>query len=95
MRLNHLYVNQQCVIYKFQCDLCDSSYVGYTLREMHQRLAVQVFRNNAVFVNQSVCQWKKTVHFFPPRVAATPWRGPIPKVSLNCVACLVFFTEII
>ena len=25
-------VNQQRVIYKFQCDLCDASYVGYTLR---------------------------------------------------------------
>ena len=23
-------VNQQCVIYSFQCDLCDAGYVGYT-----------------------------------------------------------------
>ena len=23
-------VNQQCVIYSFQCDLCDACYVGYT-----------------------------------------------------------------
>ena len=29
-------VNQQCVVYKFQCDLCDASYVGYTLRHLHQ-----------------------------------------------------------
>ena len=32
-------VNQQCVVYKFQCDLCDASYVGYTLRHLHQRAA--------------------------------------------------------
>ena len=23
-------VNQQCVVYDFQCDLCDAGYVGYT-----------------------------------------------------------------
>ena len=31
-------VNQQCVVYRFQCDLCDASYVGYTLRHSHQRV---------------------------------------------------------
>ena len=31
-------VNQQCVVCKFQCDLCDASYVGYTLRHLHQRV---------------------------------------------------------
>ena len=31
-------VNQQCVVYRFQCDLCDASYVGYTLRHLHQRV---------------------------------------------------------
>ena len=30
--------NQHCVVYKFQCDLCDASYVGYTLRHLHQRV---------------------------------------------------------
>ena len=31
-------VNQQCVIYSFTCDLCDSDYVGYTARHFHQRI---------------------------------------------------------
>ena len=31
-------VNNQCVVYKFQCDLCDSDYVGYTTRHLHQRI---------------------------------------------------------
>ena len=30
-------VNQHCVVYKSQCDLYDASYVGYTLRHLHQR----------------------------------------------------------
>ena len=37
-------VNQhECVVYKFQCDSCDSNYVGYTARHLHQRTLV--FRN--------------------------------------------------
>ena len=30
-------INQQRVGYKFHFDLCDASYVGYTLRHLHQR----------------------------------------------------------
>lgn len=30
-------VNQQCVVYSFMCDLCDSGYVGYTAQHLHQR----------------------------------------------------------
>ena len=29
-------VNQQCLVYKFQCDLCDAGYVGFTRRHLHQ-----------------------------------------------------------
>ena len=28
-------VNNQCVVYKFECDLCDADYVGYTTRHLH------------------------------------------------------------
>ena len=31
-------VNQQCVVYNYQCDLCDAEYVGYTSRHLHQRI---------------------------------------------------------
>ena len=31
-------VNNQCVVYKCQCDLCDTDYVGYTTRHLHQRI---------------------------------------------------------
>jgi len=28
-------VNQQCLVYKFQCDLCDAGYVDFTRRHLH------------------------------------------------------------
>ena len=31
-------VNQQNVVYSFQCDLCDADYVGFTIRHLYQRV---------------------------------------------------------
>ena len=31
-------VNQQCVVYEFQCNSCDSNYIGYTSRPLHLRI---------------------------------------------------------
>ena len=31
-------VNQQCVVYSFQCDQCDTGYVGYTRGHLHNRV---------------------------------------------------------
>ena len=31
-------VNQQCLVYKFKCDLCDAGYVGFTHCHLHQRV---------------------------------------------------------
>ena len=31
-------VNQQCLVCKFECDLCDAGYVGYAARHVHQRI---------------------------------------------------------
>ena len=31
-------VNQQCIVYKFQCNLCDAGYVGYTCGHLHERV---------------------------------------------------------
>ena len=29
-------INQQSVVYEFRCDLCDTNYIGYTCRHLHQ-----------------------------------------------------------
>ena len=36
-------VNTQCVVYLFQCDLCDANYVGFTARHLHQRISGHPF----------------------------------------------------
>ena len=41
-------VNQEHVIYKFQCDLCDASYVGYTLRYLHQCVAEHTKQSSSI-----------------------------------------------
>ena len=32
-----LLANQQCAVYEFQCNSCDSNYIGYTSRHLHLR----------------------------------------------------------
>ena len=31
-------IKQQSVVYEFTCDLCDTNYIGYTCRHLHQRV---------------------------------------------------------
>ena len=44
--INPTIVNQQCVVYSFACDLCDSDYVGFTARHLHQRVVEH--KNSAI-----------------------------------------------
>ena len=41
-------VNQNCVVYKYQCDLCDASYVGFTLRHLHQRVVEHKYQSSSI-----------------------------------------------
>ena len=41
-------VNQQCVVYGFQCDLCDVGYVGYTRGHLHNRVKGHKQQSSAI-----------------------------------------------
>ena len=41
-------VNQQCVVYGFQCDLCDAGYVGYTRAHLHNRVKGHKQQSSAI-----------------------------------------------
>ena len=51
--INPPIINQQCVVYLFSCDLCDTDYVGYTARHLHQRIVEH--KNSATGKHGSAC----------------------------------------
>ena len=54
-------VNQQCLVYKFQCDLCDAGYVGFTRRHLHKR--VEEHKNSS----SSIGKHFRDKHFLAPK----------------------------
>jgi len=54
-------VNQQCVVYKFQCNLCDAGYVGYARGHLHER----VYRHKQIW--SSICK-----HYFSEHNSNVP-----------------------
>ena len=41
-------VNRQRVVYKFKCDLCDASYIGYTMRHLHERAEEHKYNQSSI-----------------------------------------------
>ena len=41
-------VTEQCVVYNFQCDLCDGGYVGYTRGHLHNRVKGHKQQSSAI-----------------------------------------------
>ena len=41
-------INEQCIVYNFQCDLCDASYVGYTPGHLHNRVKGHKQQSSAI-----------------------------------------------
>ena len=41
--------NQQCVVYKFKCNLCDAGYVGYTRGHLHERVDGQKRKSSSIY----------------------------------------------
>ena len=41
-------ITEQCVVYNFQCDLCDAGYVGYTCGHLHNRVKGHKQQSSAI-----------------------------------------------
>ena len=41
-------VNEQCIVYNFQCDLCDAGYVGYTRGHLQNRVKGHKQQSSAI-----------------------------------------------
>ena len=70
-------VTQQCVVYLFKCDLCDSGYVGYTKGHLHVR--VEGHRQKA----SSICKHYYKEHFWG--FGKYPSGGPLTMSSSHHV----------
>ena len=42
-------VNQQCLVYKFQCNLCDAGYVGNTCSHFHERVNGHKQKSSSIY----------------------------------------------
>ena len=42
-------VNQQCVVYKFKCNLCDAGYVGYTRGHLHEHVDGHKRKSSSIY----------------------------------------------
>ena len=75
-------VNQQCVVYGFQCDLCDAGYVGYTRGHLHNRVKGHKQQSSAI------AKHYKNVHGTIPQGLLE--RFKVVKKCKNKFDCLVY-----
>ena len=75
-------INQQCVVYKFQCDLCDEGYIGYTRGHLHNRVKGHKQQSSAI------ARHYKNAHGTIPRDLLK--RFEVLKKCKNKFDCLVF-----
>ena len=75
-------VNRQCVVYGFQCDLCDAGYVGYTRGHLHNRVKEHKQQSSAI------AKHYKNVHGTMPQGLLE--RFKVLKKCKNKFDCLVY-----
>ena len=75
-------VNEQCVVYNFQCDLCDAGYVGYTREHLHNRVKGHKQQSSAI------AKHYKNVHGTIPQDLLK--RFEVLKKCRNKFDCLVY-----
>ena len=75
-------VNQQCVVYSFQWDLCDAGYVGYIRGHLHNREKRHEHQSSAI------AKHHKNVHGTIPQGLVK--RSEVLKKRRNKFDCFVY-----
>ena len=79
-------VNQQCLVYKFECDLCGARYVGFTRRHLHQR--VEEHKNSS----SSICKHFGDKHSLAPKDLTKNFSVLMKcRDKFDCLVCEMFF----
>ena len=76
-------LNQQCVVYGFQCDLYDAGYVGYTSGHLHNRVKGHKQQSCAI------AKHYKNMHGTMPLLGLLK-RFKVLKKCRNKLDCLVY-----
>ena len=76
-------VNQQCVVYSFTCDLCDSKYVGFTVRHLNQRIAEH--KNSAIAKHFSTAHGDTSLLKESQFRILKKCQGKLVKIWLSCL----------
>ena len=79
-------VNQQCLVYKFKCDLCDAGYVGLTRRHLHQR--IEEHKNSS----SSIGKHLRDKHYLVPKDLTKNFSDLMKCTSkFDCLVYEMFF----
>ena len=80
-------MNQQCLVSKFQCDLCDAAdYVGFTRRHLHQR--VEQHKNSS----SSIRKHFRDKHSLAPKDLTQNFSVLTRRTNkFDCLICEMFF----
>ena len=78
-------VNQQSVVYRFECGLCDASYAGFTRRHLHQRIEEHRRTNIGRHVNGHNLDTKDLSKYFKILKRCT--------TNLDCLICEMLYIK--
>ena len=78
-----LIVKQQCVVYGFQCDLCDAGYVDFTHKHLHNCVKVHIKQQSS-----AISKHYKNMHGTMPQGLLKHFE--VPKKCTHKFDCLVF-----
>ena len=77
-------ISQQCVVYKFECPLCDAEYIGYTSRHLFQRIE-EHSRSSS-----SICRHLQMDHDVSPRTLSLAESFTVLKKCQGKMDCLIY-----
>ena len=77
-------INQQCVVYKFTCPLCDAEYIGLTTRHLFQRIEEHCRSSS------SICKHLQGDHDVDPRSINFTNNFTVLKKCQEKMDCLIY-----
>ena len=72
------------MVYKFQCDLCETDYVGYTTRHLHQRIGGLTSQDKSEELNVMEKLYNDDVNISVLTAQMERWKGLLKDGDYFC-----------